>query len=500
MPRNVFDIFLSSTSDDLKPFRNKVSETIERMRQASIRMETFGENPNTPLSVCKGKVESCDALIVIVGHRYGWIPSKRDGGDGIKSITWWEVEWAMKANKPVYAFLIDNNASWPYPREQDRLISAKNENDILSIGRAVQSLYDFRKYLETKTTRGTFLSPEDLASKVATDLHEWLLSKATAALPASVSAKAKKVASAPYAPATNVDYYKLIRWREQVHLDSARSIVNTGKKVRLAIIAGLADLSHPALANARIRHIDVRVDKKKSKPDDYTTGLATFLVGSHPNANEGLIPGVELLIIQAMNNDQSSEFEIFKALEAALIDGTQVLCMTLGSYASTEAENEFYRRASDSGMISVCASGNEPSEGVMYPAAYPECIAVTSVDDNNNLAEFAPYGKVVTTAAPGVDIPMLNSVGKYTLGSGSTYACAIVAIVVCYLLKINDKLTSLEVKRMLKETGLPVRNDPSSSVTMINALAAVLTAEQQSKVKKVSAKEKSGRNKPNSKK
>jgi len=42
MPRAVFDIFLSSTSKDLEACRAKVGEMIARMRQTTIRMETFG--------------------------------------------------------------------------------------------------------------------------------------------------------------------------------------------------------------------------------------------------------------------------------------------------------------------------------------------------------------------------------------------------------------------------------------------------------------------------
>src|SRR4051794_8063577 len=107
MPRTVFSLFVSSTSKDLAPCRDKVREMIARMRQTSIAMETFGAKPIRPLQTCRKEVEDCDALIVIVGHRYGWIPSPKEGGDGKKSITWWEVQWALEAGKPVYAFLLD---------------------------------------------------------------------------------------------------------------------------------------------------------------------------------------------------------------------------------------------------------------------------------------------------------------------------------------------------------------------------------------------------------
>lgn len=48
MPRTTFDIFLSSTSADLQEYRTKVTEMIDRIRQTTIRMETFGAKPTKP--------------------------------------------------------------------------------------------------------------------------------------------------------------------------------------------------------------------------------------------------------------------------------------------------------------------------------------------------------------------------------------------------------------------------------------------------------------------
>lgn len=165
MPRAVFDIFLSSTSADLQACRAKVSEMVARMRQTTIRMETFGAKPNKPLATCREEVQKCDALVVIVGHRYGWVPSKEEGGNGVKSITWWEVQWALDAKKPVYAFLVDPQAAWTGEREQDRLASAETESMFIEIGRAVRHLQEFRAFLDRNTTRELFTSADDLAAK-----------------------------------------------------------------------------------------------------------------------------------------------------------------------------------------------------------------------------------------------------------------------------------------------------------------------------------------------
>src|SRR5688572_19911551 len=107
MPQFDFRIFLSSTSQDLEVHRAKIFEIIDRLGEMAVRMETFNAQPTVPLMTCKQQVQSADALVVIVGHRYGWIPTLAQGGDDVKSITWWEVSWAQEANQPVFAFILD---------------------------------------------------------------------------------------------------------------------------------------------------------------------------------------------------------------------------------------------------------------------------------------------------------------------------------------------------------------------------------------------------------
>lgn len=171
---------------------------LERLGQdnvglASIAVETFGARRDIPLAACLERVRAADALVVIVGHRYGWVPTVDEGGDGTKSITWLEVTWALDAGKPVYAFLVDPVALWSGEKEQDRLIEAKSDEDFTSVVRAVQGLKAFRAFLESKTTRELFTSADDLGGKVATSLapqlRKWLADTATpnAAAPRNVT-------------------------------------------------------------------------------------------------------------------------------------------------------------------------------------------------------------------------------------------------------------------------------------------------------------------------
>src|SRR5947207_3330366 len=79
-------------------------------------MERFGPLPGAPVAECEQLAASCDLLVCIVAHRYGYEP---DPGNG--SITWREVKAARGAGKPVYAWIVDDQYPWTQPKEQDRL-------------------------------------------------------------------------------------------------------------------------------------------------------------------------------------------------------------------------------------------------------------------------------------------------------------------------------------------------------------------------------------------
>jgi len=169
-------IFLSSTAEDLQDHRQAVAKVIEGLGDAPVRMEFFGAQPNDPVSLCMKKAAGSDAVIVIVAHRYGWVPSKKQGGDDHKSITWLEVEAALQASRPVFAFIVDRKYGWPHSKEQDGLENAQNEKAALEVHRKVKALSEFREFLSSEAglTRDTFTTPDNLAIKVSTSLGRWI--------------------------------------------------------------------------------------------------------------------------------------------------------------------------------------------------------------------------------------------------------------------------------------------------------------------------------------
>jgi len=448
-------------------------------------METFGAKPNKPLDACREEVQKCDALIVIVGHRYGWVPAEEDGGDGLRSITWWEVGWALDAHKPVYAFLLEPNAAWNGEREQDQLLTATSDDAAVQVGRAVRQLVDFREYLGSHTTYELFTSADDLAGKVATSLHDWLLEQAVraarAAYSESESPKLPAVSSeARLANATTSggDLY----WREQVHLLSAQRLSGEAAGVRVALIGGKADERHPALVGASLKQFDVRATSRRSdsdQADDFTTGLAALLVGAEtPNLSRGVAFGADLLVLQVFDETSFAETtDVLAALHVAFTEGAQVVCLPLSGESKSVAEAELYSDLAALGVVVVCPAGNDGASSPAFPAAYPDCVCAGASDARGYLAAFSNRGAGITTTAPGVGVSIAVGRDRYSTQTGTAVSCAIVAGTAALMLRQNAALRPSSVREILRSVGDDLRESPSlptpSPLKLLNAYDAV---------------------------
>ena len=170
--RPVIRIFIASPAIDVVSYRDKVRDAVLLLENLPMAMETF--------SAQAGKSSEADAVICIVGHRYGYVPPPELGGDGERSITWLEVAEARRAGKPVFAFLVDPKAPWTELKEQDRLLSEPPDK-AAEISKAVQKLQEFKAYLERESTPRTFTDADDLAKKITATLQSFTPPKSHAA-------------------------------------------------------------------------------------------------------------------------------------------------------------------------------------------------------------------------------------------------------------------------------------------------------------------------------
>lgn len=147
-------IFVSSTFKDLEECRKKVSLVIRQMGHEDIAMEYFVAEDKRPLDKCLEAVASSDLYVGVFAWRYGSRPPGHD-----RSITELEYRKAVECGKSCLLFLLHEDAPWP--------------RKLMDKGDDASKIEELRGEFSTNCIVSFFESPEDLAGKVGTAVHNW---------------------------------------------------------------------------------------------------------------------------------------------------------------------------------------------------------------------------------------------------------------------------------------------------------------------------------------
>lgn len=173
-------VFISSTSEDLKEHREMAVRAALDCGFSPRSMEYFPASGRLPsLPACLEKVDEAEVVVVLVAHRYGWVPDDASNPDH-KSITWLECDHARRVQgKEVIAFLVDEKYAWPAElREDYRLVTAKDlparkYNQLRKeVTRNENKLAEFKREL-SRDIRGSFTDAASVRLSVSRSLAEW---------------------------------------------------------------------------------------------------------------------------------------------------------------------------------------------------------------------------------------------------------------------------------------------------------------------------------------
>jgi hypothetical protein len=161
-------VYISSTVEDLKEYRESVTNALRRCGFNVESMEKYPARDERPKTACESDAAHCDLYVGIFAWRYGYVPLE----DNVerKSITELEYLAAGKAGKPRFVFLVGDNAPWP-PNQLD----SQQEN-------GGKQILEFRNRLKTERWAAFFKSPEDLANQVLTTVIQYRSTKQVAYL------------------------------------------------------------------------------------------------------------------------------------------------------------------------------------------------------------------------------------------------------------------------------------------------------------------------------
>jgi len=104
----VFNIFISSTCDGFKSYREEVRELITALGFNDIAMEKWGANPKPPVNVVKEALEESDIYVGIFAWKYGSLIKNE-----AVSYTHYEYRIARQLQIPRLVFMTDPNGTFP---------------------------------------------------------------------------------------------------------------------------------------------------------------------------------------------------------------------------------------------------------------------------------------------------------------------------------------------------------------------------------------------------
>jgi GTPase SAR1 family protein len=127
----VAKIYISSTYEDLKEYRETVYRALRKMSHDVIAMEDYVATDKRPLQKCLEDVVSCDIYIGVFAWRYGFVPEDEKDNPYRLSITELEYRKAKEKGMPCLIFLL-NREDWPLKfsdgTAQSEIKSAENIN------------------------------------------------------------------------------------------------------------------------------------------------------------------------------------------------------------------------------------------------------------------------------------------------------------------------------------------------------------------------------------
>ncbi len=243
MEERRFQVFISSTFEDLREERQAAVETVLKAGHIPAGMELFTAGNQSQMEVIRQWIRDCDLFVLILGGRYGSI----EPTSGL-SYTELEYRYAIELDKPFFAIVI---------RESAIELKVKDKG-LKAVERANVSLYEaFRKdvcskhsaFFETAQevklaiyeslpqlvkTPGLagWVSGRDADLKNAAALDVIRLTQANRELQAEINKLKKSVAKGA---ANLVDYQATSTLLKGKRVDIPGSIIDTGKAITLTL-------------------------------------------------------------------------------------------------------------------------------------------------------------------------------------------------------------------------------------------------------------------------
>jgi hypothetical protein len=192
------------------------------------------------------------------------------------------------------------------------------------------------------------------------------------------------------------------------------------------IVVGLVDTAVQPLGNGLdsflLKAISVAGDAQ-SDPNNPThgTSMAETILRSIAAMTKGS-SSVQILPVDVYGpNPSTSTFDVANGIAQAVNSGANPINLSLGSDGDSQFLHSVIQDGNSKGIVFIGAAGNQPVTTPFYPAAYPEVMAVTAIDQGQ-IASYANRGSFVSLGAPGTSVVYFDNQPWYVTGTSASAA------------------------------------------------------------------------------
>ncbi len=277
----------------------------------------------------------------------------------------------------------------------------------------------------------------------------------------------------------------------------------------IAVIDSGVDFTHPDLARNRwtnpAERANVRDDDHDGYADDlhgwdwvadnnqikdeqgHGTAVAGIIAaeGNNGIGTTGVMWSASLMSLRVLDKTGAGDIaDAVEAIDYAVGHGARVINLSWGLDAYSMALKDAIERASNKGVVVVCAAGNNGrnlDSAPYYPASYdlPNVIAVAATDSADNLASWSNWGATrIAIAAPGIDILTTHPGGEYRMVSGTSAAAPLVSGVAGLIKTVYPALSAADTRATILSGGREASglNGKVTSGAVVNVYAALVAA------------------------
>lgn len=272
--------------------------------------------------------------------------------------------------------------------------------------------------------------------------------------------------------------------REAIRLPEAHLSTQGDNQITVAVLDTGVDVDHGELTHAYLPgkdYVDIIDGRERfmgdflgvdDDPSDNLVGHGTHVAGiiaaSGKKMPKGVAPKCRVLPVRVLGAMKRGS----KPVGAGLVDninvglkwaidqGAEVVNMSLGVRATGGGlpYREIIDYARSKNVTIVAASGNNGTEDLYYPGAYPYVVTVGALgQDREHVAPFSTYGKQVDLVAPGTAVYSSFLNNGYAFSSGTSHAAPFVtgaiALLKSYALSRGKKLSDGKTKYLIKHTS-----------------------------------------------